>query len=109
MRSVRAGDLRHRVTIQQLVTTYNEYNEPVATWSDIATVWAFVEPLSGREYFAAEQIQARVNTRIVIRYRAGIVPAMRVMWGAKVYNIRAVIDTEGRHEELQLMCEEVVA
>lgn len=109
MRSVRAGDLRHRVTIQQLTTTYNEYNEPVQTWSDVAAVYAAVEPLSGREFFAAEQTQARVNTRIIIRYRAGIMPTMRVAWGARIYNIRAVIDTEGRHEELQLMCEEEAA
>jgi len=106
MRSVRTGDLRHRVTIQQLVSSFDEYNAPVETWQDVATVWAAVEPLSGREYFAAEQVQARVTTRITIRYRAGIEPTMRVLWSGKTYNIRAVIDTEGRHEELQLMCEE---
>lgn len=94
------------MTLQRLVTAYDEYNAPVESWQDVATVWAAVEPLSGREYFAAEQTQARVNTRITIRYRAGIMPTMRVVWGAKLYNIRAVIDTEGRHEELQLMCEE---
>jgi len=106
---MRAGQLRHRVTLQELVTTYNEYNEPVQAWQDVAAVWGFVEPLSGREFFAAEQIQARVSTRITIRYRAGIVPTMRVLWSGKTYNIRAVIDTEGRHEELQLMCEEEAA
>ncbi|TGE33172.1 phage head closure protein [Desulfosporosinus sp. Sb-LF] len=40
---------------------------PVAFLSGI---WASIEPLSGREYYAAQQVNAEITHRIKIRYRA---------------------------------------
>ncbi|MBO8183770.1 MAG: phage head closure protein, partial [Archaeoglobus sp.] len=48
---MRAGELRHRITIQQMQDTQNEYGEPTKEWVDAATVWASIEGLRGREYF----------------------------------------------------------
>lgn len=105
---MRAGQLRQRVTIQEKSVTRNSYGEEVITWSDVATVWASVEPLSGREFLDAQRAGAEVTTRIRIRYRSGIAPEMRVTYGDHVYDIKAVIDVEERHREIQLMCREVV-
>lgn len=105
---IRAGDLRHRVTIQQATVTRNEFGEPVETWQDLATVWAEVVDLSGREFIEARQAPAsEVTTRVRIRYRAGIEPTMRVLHGARVLEIVAVLEPEGRRRELHLMCREV--
>ncbi len=103
-----AGILRHRVTLQECVSGQDEAGQPIDAWQDVATVWAAVEPLRGREYFAAAQVQAEVTTRIRIRYRKGIRPDMRVRYGERTYNINAVIDPEECHRELQLMCREAV-
>ncbi len=103
-----AAIFRHRITIQEHVTGQDEAGQPVDMWQDVATVWAAVEPLRGREYFAAAQVQAEVTTRIRIRYRRGIRPDMRVLYDGRLYNINAVIDPEERHMELQLMCKEVL-
>ena len=105
---MRAGDLRHRVTIQQPVETQNAYGEPVVAWQDVATVWAAVEPLRGREFFDAQQVQARVDHRIRIRYRADVTPKMRVLLGSRAFNIQAVIEPESRRRELHLMCKEAI-
>lgn len=103
-----AAIFRHRITLQELVTGQDEAGQPVREWQDVATVWAAVEPLRGREYWAAAQVQSEVTTRIRIRYRSGIRPDMRVLYGGRVFNVTAVIDPEERHVELQLMCREVV-
>jgi SPP1 family predicted phage head-tail adaptor len=105
---VRAGQLRHRVTIQEPDPTQDEYGEAVPTWSDMATVWAAVEPLQGREFLEAQRVGAEVTTRIRIRYRDGIVAEMRVSWGDHTYDIEAVIHVEERQREIHLMCREVV-
>lgn len=105
---MRAGQLRHRIVLQQLTTTQNEFGEPVQTWTTFATVYAAVEPLRGREFFAAQQITAELSVRIRIRYRSDVKPAWRAVWGAHTYDIQDVIDVDGRHTELQLMCREVV-
>lgn len=105
---MRAGDLHHRVTIQQPVESQNSYGEPIATWQDVATVWAAIEPLQGRERFDAQQVVAQVDTRIRIRYRPGITPKMRVLFGTRVFDIQAVVEPETRRRELQLLCRERV-
>lgn len=99
-----AGDLRHRVTLQKRVQGFDPIGQPIEGWDDVATVWAAVEPLRGREYLAAGAMQSSVEVRIRMRYRPGITSAMRVAFDGDVYDIKAVIEVNTRREELQLMC-----
>lgn len=103
-----AGKLRHRVTIQSKSATQNSYGEEVITWSTLATVWAAVEPLSGREWLEGRQVTAEVTTRIRIRRRGDVTPEMRVVYGSKTYDIMAVIEIEEQRREEHLMCQEIV-
>jgi len=105
---MRAGDLRHRVTIQQAVESQNDFGEVITTWQNYKTVWAAIKPLTGREYFASQQVNAEVSVQIQMRYIPGITPKMRIVEGSKVYEIEAVMDVEGKRKELQLLCKEVV-
>lgn len=102
---MRAGALRHRVTFQRATVTPNDFGEPVQTWADLATVWARVEPLAGKERFAAMQTQADVDYRITVRYQtslAALAPADRATWSGKTFDIKSVIETESRGRELQV-------
>jgi len=103
-----AGWLRHRIVIQRLVGTKNSYGEVVQSWQDVATVWASIEPLRGREYVEAAAAQATVDHRIRIRYRSGISPTMRVTYGERIFEVVSVIDPREQHKELELMCKEDV-
>lgn len=105
---VRAGELRRRVTIQQNNgTTTDSEGIPIENWVDVVTVWARVRDLSGREYFAARQVQAEVTTEITIRYRAGLTTKMRAKYGTRIFDILSIIPDE-KKSELKLMCKEVV-
>ena len=109
--SIRNGQLRNRVTIQQLATGSPDVfpsGEPDAAWTDVKTVWAAIEPLRGRELLAAQQIASEVSGTITIRYRAGVTAAMRVSFRSRYYEILAVIDPEERQRELELMCKQGV-
>ncbi len=105
---MRAGDLRHRVTIQQKSVTRDTYGAEVVSWTDVVTVWAEITDLSGREYFDAQKVNAEVNTKVRIRHRTDLVPTMRVVEGSRTLEVLAVIDTDGRKRETVLMCKEVV-
>jgi len=61
---VRAGELRHAVQIQKPVETQNTYNEAEKTWVTLATVYAAIEPMSGREYLQSLLATAEVTVRI---------------------------------------------
>lgn len=106
---MRAGRLRHLVRIEQLVTGSPQYHpggELNQEWGEYATVWAAIEPLQGRELFSAQAINSEITARITIRYLSDVVPAMRVFFENKVYNILSVVDRDMRHIELQLMVSE---
>lgn len=111
---MRAGRLRHRVTIQERTGDANAYNEPADTWTDVVTLSAGVEPISGREFFASQQVHGTVSHRITLRYYAGVTIKHRVKWTdpatsvARIFDINAVIDRDERHRSLELMCTEHV-
>lgn len=99
---MRAGKLRHRVTIKARNDTQNDTGEAVASWTEVATVWAAVEPLRGRELLTAQSINSEVTGTIRMRYRAGIEASMRAEYAGKVYNIVAVVNPDERNIELLL-------
>lgn len=111
---MRAGALRHQVTIQQPVETQNAYGEPKVRWQDVATgVWAGIEPIRGREFFAAKQINAEIEARVTLRHRTGMTEKMKIIHGAGCvcnaastdeYLIDTIINVGERNRELQLMC-----
>lgn len=106
---MRAGSLRHKVKLQQVTVTPDPTTgAPANTWADISNpnVFAAVEPLSGREYHEARSRNSEVDTRIRIRYRSGIAAKMRVLWGSRTFDIKAVLNLEERNRELHLMCKE---
>lgn len=94
--------LNKRVTIQSSVLTQDAAGQPVLAWTDVATVWASVIDISGREYVAASAVRNDAETRITIRHRAGVVPAMRVLHGTIAYNVESVLGQDNR--SLLLMC-----
>lgn len=98
--------LNKRVTIKQLTTTTDEYGQPQDTWTDFCTVWAGIEPLQGREYFAADQENAEVKVRIRLRHRNGIDRTMKVVYKTTEYEIIDIINPKMENWELQLMCKE---
>lgn len=108
-----AGKLRHKVDIEhQSAGSPQQFGtgEPDVAWIVFLNdIWAAVEPLSGRELFAAQEFHSEVTTRIRLRYRDGITAAMRVAFESRHYNILYIIDPEERHRELHLLCSEGLA
>ena len=101
---INSNAMRERVTLQSKSVTRTSLGEEVVTWSDVATVWAEVAPIRGREFFDAAQIQQAVDIRVVIRTRSGVTPDMRLQWASEPYDITAVIPGVGRWEgSLELM------
>lgn len=98
--------LNKRVTIQRLEKVPDDYGQPIDTWVDVATVWAAIEPLRGREYFSAMSEHAEVTTRIRIRYRDDIDRTMKIKHGGTMFEILHIIHPDFAKKELQLMCKE---
>ncbi len=107
-----AGKLRHRITFQRFDGESDDYGDPLEAddshWTDVATTWAAIDPVSGRELYAAEQSQSEVTHKVRLRYRPGLTTAMRISRGKRRFKILSIIDWEERHESLLMMCKELV-
>jgi len=106
---MQAGQLRHTIIFQVPTTTTGSSGEELITYVDtIKNVPAAIEPLTGREYLAAKQIQEEVTTRITIRYFSNSIDGTwRIKWGDRIYKIKSVINTIELNRELIFMCEEI--
>jgi len=89
---MKVGRLRHRITLQHRADIETPEGEVVPSWADTADVWGSIEPMSGREYFAAQQVNSEVTARILIRWRAGIESAGRVLHQTNQSNSPAEYD-----------------
>jgi SPP1 family predicted phage head-tail adaptor len=104
---MRASTLRHRVTIQQRSASTDALGQPTTEWTDVATVWADVSPLSGRELLAAQAARAQVNGTVTIRYQRQFsdpvqMAARRILYNARVLNITASRDVDEMHQVIEL-------
>lgn len=100
------GELRHRIFFQQAVETDDGYGGKLKTWVNYGEAWAKVEPLSGREFFFAHQIQNEVTHRLTTRFRRDVKPDMRISAGGRILEIESIIDLNEGHQFLEFYCKE---
>jgi SPP1 family predicted phage head-tail adaptor len=106
---IRTGLLRHKICIQEKVTLRDSMGGEIVTWEPFTYCWAQIEPLSGREYFAAKQAQASISHKMIMRYQSGIKPYHRIQWGERNFNIDAILNPEERNRELTIFCTEAAS
>jgi SPP1 family predicted phage head-tail adaptor len=107
---MRAGRLRHRITIQHQVVTTGAQGSKKPSWVDlIANIPAEYEPLRGRDFVAANREQTELSAKFTLRYRRDIEENMRVVFHDGAVNVPfdivgKPIDVKGRRIYLELMC-----
>ena len=108
---MRAGALKDQVTVQVISETPDTFGNAGNTWwgniATVPTVWAAIEPLSGREFFEAQRAAAEVTHRIRIRYRADLTAKHRVTFGSRIFDVLAILEADRRRETHLLVRERV--
>jgi SPP1 family predicted phage head-tail adaptor len=62
-----AGEFDRRITLRRKVEADNGYSTVIDAWEELATVWAKMVPMSGKEILAAAESAAFANVRFKIR------------------------------------------
>ena len=101
------GKMRHQITFQRPSEEKDELAGYKDDWIDVATTWAQISPVSGREYLTQIR-ETMVTHKVYCRYRPGITPRMRIKFGERFFQIISVLNWEERNEGLTIMCEEHV-
>lgn len=97
------GRLDQRINIQKLDLAVDAVGQPTDVWSPMAELWANIKHLSGAESIRGDAPLSTLRASIRIRWRSGLDAGMRVVHGATVYEIKALVP-QGR-EWLDLVCE----
>jgi SPP1 family predicted phage head-tail adaptor len=109
------GKLDKRVTLQRRSSTLDAYGQEVNSWTDIATVWANVKPVGGREKASMATIDVMLTHRLTIRYNVNFMPpttvdAWRIVYttktGARIFDIKAAQDIDEAHKYIMFDCQE---
>jgi SPP1 family predicted phage head-tail adaptor len=107
---VNPGKYRTPVTIQKRNGDTDSYGAPSddSDWTDVIHVRAGVFPLSGSEFFKANEINSEITHRVQMRYIPGITPDMRIVLNGRKLIITSVVNYQESNIELQLYCKELV-
>lgn len=106
IRPADAGRIRHRLTLQRRDSTIGSRGQKATTFSDVATMRAAVETLSGREAEQARRLFASATLKVTTRYIAGVTVEDRFALGDRVLNIGHVHNWRERNEWLIILCAE---
>lgn len=83
----RAGELCHRVTIQQKTTVYDEYNYETEAWVDFKPLWGRITFLSVKDGLTAKVAGSETTARLKLRKRKDIDTGMRVLFDGQTFQI----------------------
>ena len=109
--SLRSGSLRDKVTlVSEVQSGVDALNQPNMVWTEGECRICSIEPLNGKEFYAAEGQNTSVTHRIRFRWERGLLNAqMRLR--DKTFSpyteyeiITPPIDPGNEHRELVLMC-----
>lgn len=102
---MRSELLRNRIVVQRKTGGQASNGEPLDVWVDVARLWADIRHPSGLEATKADAPTSVVKASIRIRYRTDLDAGMRVVHGATIYNILAVLPGVAQKESIDLLCE----
>jgi SPP1 family predicted phage head-tail adaptor len=106
---ISAGQLDKRMILQAPTIARADDGAETITWTSLATIWAGIRSLRGREYWQARQVNSDVSHEVTIRYRARISPRFRLIFEGRTFEILTIINSDEGRESLILMCKEVTA
>lgn len=109
------GAMRRRVDIQAYTRTGDDGGGAALTWTNVASVWADIQPQGSREGMFGQDNQNReVSTyKVYIRFRRGVTAKQRLrhvyrrdgVEYTETFNIIGVMDPDGKERYLELLCE----
>lgn len=111
---MRAGNLRHRLTVEEPVETQNSVGEVVQEWTEVKTIWGEIEPIRGEERFSLAQTKSSADTIIRTRAMAAgdITPKMRFVHRdhrnncTRTFDIETNLDWRTRGIMREIYCKE---
>lgn len=100
------GEWKERITIQRSTLGNDKAGNHVLAWEDYFFCSAYVNNLSGKEYWEAAQVNAQKDVYFIIRYCSEVAGMdtehYRVLFRGQVYNITFIDNVRYQNKTLKL-------
>lgn len=107
---IKAGKLRHRITVYTRTGTLNASLSPIGNESAALTdLPASVRPLTAREKFRGDGVRTELTHLVEVRYNSAIVAAAEIVFEGRRFMVTGVMDPDERKHKLLIECQEVQA
>jgi SPP1 family predicted phage head-tail adaptor len=111
MTGVRAGQLARRLLIQSRSSSQDTFGGQQLVWTDLITVWADIQPLSGRELESAQRMASEISHQITVRYQpifadTRVVAGYRALYKGRIFNIHASMNEDEKNAVITLLASE---
>ena len=111
---MKAGKMDERITIQTLTQGTGSIGNPTESWADLATVWADVQPETGKEILetggSRQQLEngreiTERRARFFIRHRSDVTTKHRISYDSELWDIESirVVDKDKRKDGLEIL------
>ena len=99
---MKAGSLDRKITIQAVTFSEpDDYGSVHEAWTDKATVAAYVQQESGREFMSGPGLTQEKKALFRLRWMDGIDVTMRILYAGRIWDVHDVKEL-GRREGLEL-------
>jgi SPP1 family predicted phage head-tail adaptor len=96
------GKLNKRIQIMELAQISDGGGGYEDALVPVKTVWAHIQPVSGREYWQAQQAQAQISHKVTIRYTNVVNRSHVLSFNGKNYDIQYIINVDEANRFLEI-------
>lgn len=107
-RQTLSSRLNRRIEIVQRCNSKDEFGEAESEFETIKTVYAEIKPVTGKSFFAAQQVNSEITHQVLIRYTSNITPNLSIKFNNRMFEILYVMNYNEANEAILLMCKELV-
>lgn len=101
-----AGAYRGKLVIQKMKSEQDEIGNPLEKWEDYKKCYAYVNGLSGKEYWEAANVQQENTVEFVFRWKPFFdmmdTKQYRILFNEKSYNIRSIDNIRYRNKTVKI-------
>ena len=93
-----------KIIIQRYSSETDSIGQKLPVWERLTSAWAQVNPVGGREYYAAAQINSENDMIFKVRYsrllEGYLTSELRIIYCGRIYNVVHIDDYMEKHREL---------
>lgn len=102
------GRANKRITFCRYREEEGELKQMRQILEPVRTVWASVEPKSGKEYTEAQKERPELTYVVTVRYQKGITPDIFIEFRGRLFCIQSIRNIRESDEMLEILCTEKI-